>query len=162
MLLASCGVPGGTKPPVRFELPPDFGPVAWTTSPANVVRNPEAGTPVVWVGRVTDFSYVRRDDGLVVEWVCESLPFAAPGFDAIQRRPIAVHGQSNGRFLVNLVDVGIAEDAARTMKRQYDRAPHYLLVAGTVDSVVERDGRPTVFLHTKVFELTQGLVTGAE
>jgi hypothetical protein len=162
VLLASCAAQLGGKQRTLLDLPPDFGPIAWTTSPADIVRTRQTETPVVWVGQIANFTYVQRADGLVLEWVCDSLPFAVPGADAIRRRPIAVGSEGNGRFLVNLIQVQMTEDAANTLKRQYDVVPHYVLVAGTVDSVVDRDGLPTVFVYTKAFELSKSLVTHAQ
>jgi hypothetical protein len=158
IFLASCAVPG-SKQRELLEIPPDCGPVAWTTSPADVVRTQQTEMPVVWVGQISDFKYAQRDDGLLLEWVCDSLPFAIPGANAIRGGPIAVVNEGNGRFLVNLVQVQMSDDAAKTLKRQYEAAPHYILVAGTVDSVVDRDGLPTVFVYTKAFELSKSLVT---
>jgi len=48
---------------------------------------------------------------------------------------------------------------AESMKRQYAATPHYILVAGTVDSIVDRAGVPTVFLYTWEFELSRDLVS---
>ena len=161
VLLASCATSyEGQRAP--FELPPNFGPVAWTTSPADVVATAQRDTSVVWVGKISDFTYVEHDDGLEMEWVCESLPIADPGSEAIRRRPISVGNRANGRFLVNLVQVGMTDDTAKALKHQYEAAPHYVLVAGTVDAIVDRNGIPTVFLYTKAFELSESLVTYAQ
>jgi len=147
MFAASCASPV-TKNRGLLSIPPDFGPVAWTTSPAAVVQGRLKGTAVVWIGRVVAFTYAHRDGKLVLEWVCNSLPFVAPGPTAIRERPVAVRAQSNGRFLVNLVEVDMPDERAEALKRDYSAEPHYLLAAGTVDSIVDDDGIPTVFLYT--------------
>ena len=161
VLLASCATPRD-KHRAPFELPANFGPVAWTTTPADVIATPQKDTSVVWVGQITDFTYAEHDNGLEIEWICDSLPIAAAGPEAIRRRPISVGDRTNGRFLVNLVQVGMTDDKAKALKRQYEAAPHYVLVAGTVDAVVDRGGIPTVFLYTKAFELSKSLVTYAQ
>ena len=149
LLLESCAA---RKPHGLRAVPPDLGVIAWTTSPADVIERRQVGTSVVWVGKVAEFTYAERDRGLVVEWICDYLPFASPGEQAIRQRPIAVGSPTNERFLVNLVKVGMPVERAEALKQQYAIRPHYLVVAGTVDAVdavVSRHGLETVFLHTK-------------
>jgi hypothetical protein len=158
LLLSSCTAPVAKQGGLR-AIPPDFGPVAWTLSPVDVVLSRQTGTDVVWIGHVAEFTYTQRDSGLVLEWICDSLPFVAPGAEAIRGPPIAVGRRSNGRFLVNLVEVKMTEGEAKALKAQYASAPRQLLVAGTVDAVVDRGGIPTVFLYTRAFELSHGMVS---
>jgi hypothetical protein len=135
-----------------------MGPVAWTTSPKDVVASRQLGTPVVWIGEVADFTYTERDDGLVLEWICNYLPFASPTAEAIRERPISVGYLTRDRFLANLVKVGMPVEEAQALKQHYLITPHYLLVAGTVDAITKRNGLDTVFLHANAFELSRTLV----
>jgi hypothetical protein len=61
-----------------------------------------------------------------------------------------------------MVEVEMPAVQAEALKRQYAAVAHYLLVAGTVESVVDRSGVPTVFLYTRAFELSQTLVRHAQ
>jgi hypothetical protein len=144
-------------------VPADLAPVAWGVSPADVIREQRLGTPVVWVGKIVEFTYTPRDGKLVLEWICDYLPFNAAGERAMRQRPLSVGPPIDAeRFLVNLIQVEMPEGRAESMKRDYAATPHYILVAGTVDSVVERGGFPTVFLYTREFELSRKLVALAQ
>jgi len=159
LVLASCASPIARPPGLR-AVPRELGAVTWAVSPADVIGDRQIGTPVVWVGQVAEFTHTRRGDKLVLEWICDYLPFVAPGEGAIRQRPLSVGGRSNReRFLVNLVEVDMTEEKAESMKGQYAATPHYILVAGTVDSIVDRAGVPTVFLYTWEFELSRDLVS---
>lgn len=154
--LAACATSAGGG---LRATPAGLGPVSWSTTAADVIEHPKRDQAVIWIGRVIDVSYWKRDDKLVMEWTCENLPMVHPGEAALEKRPIAVQHAPAGTFVINLEQIGMSENEASRLARAHEASLHYVVVAGSVDAVVSRLGVPTVFLHTRQFELSRELAT---
>ena len=97
---------------------------------------------------------------LLVLASCASPIARPPGLRAVPRELGAVTWAVSPADVIGDRQIGTPVVwVAESMKRQYAATPHYILVAGTVDSIVDRAGVPTVFLYTWEFELSRDLVS---
>lgn len=140
------------------KVPETLSGVNWNRTPIDVIASPKNGEPLIWVGHIEDAKVCQRDKKVEIEWLCKHYKFANPGEEAIVTRPMSVLNDSGGYFVVSLVSEMPIERAMK-FARNHKENSHYLLVAGTMDSIVDRNGKKAVFVYTHRMDVGASLVT---
>lgn len=159
LCLTICVSVGTGKSADSFtQLPPELSAVVWTRTPQDILRSPQVGESLVWVGQVEEVLISQNGSKVELLWVCKHLRFANPGPAAISQRPIKVE-TGDGTFAVSVVAENMSVEQARKFKREHTASPHYLLAGGTFQSFVEHRGIKIPFLHTLRMGLGPQLAT---
>ena len=132
------------------SVPSELTGLDWKRTPFAVLNSPVKNESLIWVGLVKSVYVSQKDGKTEIEWLCEHLSFVKPGPSAISVRPIEVR-KGEGRFALSLVLEGMAIERALKFKEEHTSSPHYILVGGKFDGVVEREGRQVPFLYTLRF-----------
>ena len=128
------------------DVPPEWGKINWGKTPNDVIRDPIKDEHLIWVGLVRNVSVTNKGDKIEIEWFCEHLAFTELGPAAISTRPIKTH-KGQGYFVFSIIVSEMSMAQAMKFKKEHTSSPHYVLAGGTLDSLVEREGKKIPFLY---------------
>ncbi len=159
ILMTACmTVPAttGGKEKGFLSVPPELAGVDWKRTPEAVLSNPVKDEPLIWLGIVRKVDVTQRDKKIEIAWYCEHLSFVEAGPPAIGKRPIKAK-EGKGFFALSLILDDMSIEQALKFKKEHTASPHYALVGGKFDAVIEREGRPIPFLYTLRFGMGPNL-----
>ena len=150
-ILVAVPAPGETF------LPADLPPVQWERTPDDVIANLVAGEAVVWVGVIEDVRVEGQDGEVQIEYLCRHLLSPRLTYATVEMRPLPVSRSGNGRFLVSF-RMSASLDDAHAANDQWRTTLSFIIVAGTVNKVIQRMSRSYVQLDNRRVVVAMDLV----